>query len=136
MSDFMDRVRRYASYMDDDAAQAMIALAEAGIADIRTLNCAANNGVRSLEDFTKYTERELLRWGNFGRRSLNLVKEAIHAEGLALNGGDMGDSLLRELLAMAEETRQCLRKAGEDHKAALAAIEVRRGQLIKSRESA
>lgn len=136
MTEFIDKVKRYAEWNDTESGEAMIRLAQAGMCDIRTLNCAVNNGVRTLSDFTKFTEKELMRWDNFGRKSLNLVKDVLGSNGLALNDGDMGDDLLRGLLQMAAETREALRKAGEDHKAALAAVELRQEQLLGSRKPA
>lgn len=134
MSEFIDKVKRYYECCGTESGEAMIRLAQEGICDIRTLNCAVNNGVRTLADFTKFTEKELMRWDNFGRKSLNLVKDVLGSNGLSLNCGDMSDDLLRGLLQMAAETREALRKAGEDHKAALAAVEVRRSQLLQGKK--
>jgi hypothetical protein len=51
---------------------------------IRTANCLKNVGIATYEKFARMSESELLRIPNFGRRSLNEMKEALLARGLRL----------------------------------------------------
>lgn len=44
---------------------------------VRTLNCLKNENIVTLQDLTDKTEGELLRTPNFGRKSLNELKEVL-----------------------------------------------------------
>ena len=51
----------------------------------RSAKALKNEGLKTLEDLCRYTESDLLRIPNFGRRSLNEVKGILHSHGLSLN---------------------------------------------------
>ena len=51
---------------------------------VRTLHCFKNEGIRTIRDIVTKSEAELLRTTNFGRRSLNDVKEMLGLFGLKL----------------------------------------------------
>jgi DNA-directed RNA polymerase alpha subunit len=43
----------------------------------RTATCLANADIRAIEDFEKWPEQDLLCIPNFGRKSLNEIKEVL-----------------------------------------------------------
>lgn len=49
---------------------------------VRAYNCLKNAGVRTVRDLIKKTEREMLQTKNFGKKSLNELKEILHGMGL------------------------------------------------------
>ena len=51
---------------------------------VRTSNCFANLHIRTVADLLEYSEAELLRTENFGRKSLNETKEVLGTMGLKL----------------------------------------------------
>lgn len=51
---------------------------------VRTMNCLKNEGVRIVRDLIAKSEVELIRAPNFGRKSLNEVKEILRVFGLHL----------------------------------------------------
>lgn len=51
---------------------------------VRSLNCFKNEGIRTVQDLATKSEAELLRAPNFGRKSLNEVKEMLNVFGLKL----------------------------------------------------
>lgn len=51
---------------------------------VRTLNCFKNEGIRTVRDIVAKSEFELMRTPNFGRKSLNEVKEILSVFGLKL----------------------------------------------------
>lgn len=53
---------------------------------VRTLNCLDTSGCRTVGDLTKLSEADLLRVPNFGRKSLNEIKEVLSSMGLRLRG--------------------------------------------------
>ena len=53
---------------------------------IRTYNCLANAGILTVRQLTEMTDAEVLRVTNFGRKSLNEVKEVLAGMGLRLGG--------------------------------------------------
>jgi len=53
---------------------------------IRSYNCLLNDNIKTLAQLVKKTEAEMLRMPNFGRRSLNEVKEVLAQIGLSLRG--------------------------------------------------
>lgn len=52
---------------------------------VRSYNCLRNANIRSLAELVQKTEQEMLRTKNFGRKSLNEIKEIIHSMGLHFN---------------------------------------------------
>ena len=52
---------------------------------VRSYNCLKNANIRTLADLVQKTEHEMLRTKNFGRKSLNEIKEIIHGMGLHFN---------------------------------------------------
>jgi len=50
----------------------------------RTRNCLLNAGCQTLGDVIKYTKNELLRFPNFGRKSLNEIEEQLADNGYRL----------------------------------------------------
>lgn len=51
---------------------------------VRTLHCFKNEGIRTIRDLVTKSGAELLRTPNFGRKSLNEVKEILSVFGLKL----------------------------------------------------
>jgi DNA-directed RNA polymerase subunit alpha len=52
---------------------------------VRSYNCLKNANIRTLADLVQKTEQEMLRTKNFGRKSLNEIKEIIESMGLHFN---------------------------------------------------
>jgi DNA-directed RNA polymerase subunit alpha len=52
---------------------------------VRSYNCLKNANIRTLADLVQKTEQEMLRTKNFGRKSLNEIKEIIISLGLHFN---------------------------------------------------
>ncbi|KAA0251342.1 DNA-directed RNA polymerase subunit alpha [Acidobacteria bacterium ACD] len=50
---------------------------------VRSANCLKNAGIRSLRELVQKTEKEMLETKNFGRKSLNEIKEILREKGLA-----------------------------------------------------
>jgi DNA-directed RNA polymerase subunit alpha len=68
---------------------------------VRSYNCLKNANIRTLADLVQMTEQEILRTKNFGRKSLNEIKEIIHTLGLHFNMSVDTD----ELEKLAEEKK-------------------------------
>lgn len=51
---------------------------------VRALHCFKNDGIRTIRDLVTKSEAEMLRTPNFGRKSLNEVKEILNVFGLKL----------------------------------------------------
>jgi DNA-directed RNA polymerase subunit alpha len=51
---------------------------------VRSYNCLKNAGIQSIGELVQKSESEMLRTKNFGRKSLNEIKEILHGMGLAL----------------------------------------------------
>jgi DNA-directed RNA polymerase subunit alpha len=51
---------------------------------VRSANCLKNDNIVYIGDLVQKTEQEMLRTPNFGRKSLNEIKEVLTAMGLAL----------------------------------------------------
>src|SRR6185437_15889689 len=47
-------------------------------------NCLKNAGIQSIGELVQKTEQDMLRTKNFGRKSLNEIKEILHGMGLSL----------------------------------------------------
>jgi DNA-directed RNA polymerase subunit alpha len=50
---------------------------------VRSANCLKNAGIRSLRELVQRTEKDMLETKNFGRKSLNEIKEILREKGLA-----------------------------------------------------
>ncbi len=66
---------------------------------VRSRNCLAKMGVRTLGDLVKKTEAELLSYKNFGETSLNEIKEILKSKNMRL--GMAQEELLNPQLAAA-----------------------------------
>jgi DNA-directed RNA polymerase subunit alpha len=51
---------------------------------VRSYNCLKNANIRTIRDLVQKTEAEMLKTKNFGRKSLNEIKEILHTMGLSL----------------------------------------------------
>ena len=51
---------------------------------VRSYNCLKNANIQSIGDLVQKTEAEMLRTKNFGRKSLNEIKEVLASRGLTL----------------------------------------------------
>jgi DNA-directed RNA polymerase subunit alpha len=51
---------------------------------VRSYNCLKNANIRTLRELVTKTEAEMLKTKNFGRKSLNEIKEILHSMGLSL----------------------------------------------------
>lgn len=69
---------------------------------VRSYNCLKNANIRTLADLVQRTEQEMLRTKNFGRKSLNEIKEIIELMGLHFNMRVEPEDL--EKLATAKKT--------------------------------
>jgi DNA-directed RNA polymerase subunit alpha len=73
---------------DDDAGELnehLIKSVEELELSVRSYNCLKNANIRTLADLVQRTEQEMLRTKNFGRKSLNEIKEIIVSMGLHFN---------------------------------------------------
>ena len=78
LGDIIDLLSRHQNRRANETPIEMEALS------IRTANCLKNMEVTTYEKLARRSEAELLRTGNFGRKSLNEVKEILLARGLRL----------------------------------------------------
>jgi DNA-directed RNA polymerase subunit alpha len=51
---------------------------------VRSANCLKNDNIIYIGDLVQKTEQEMLRTPNFGRKSLNEIKEVLESMGLRL----------------------------------------------------
>jgi DNA-directed RNA polymerase subunit alpha len=51
---------------------------------VRAYNCLKNANIKTIADLVQKTENEMLRTKNFGRRSLNEIKDILSSMGLHL----------------------------------------------------
>lgn len=70
---------------------------------VRSYNCLKNANIRNIGELVQKTEAEMLKTRNFGRKSLNEIKEILETLGLGL-GMKLDDELLAEL-AKSEVTQ-------------------------------
>ena len=52
---------------------------------VRSANCLKNANIRTIADLVQKSEQEMLRTKNFGRKSLNEIKEVLASMGLHCN---------------------------------------------------
>ena len=57
---------------------------------MRSANCLKNDNIVYIGDLVQKTEAEMLRTPNFGRKSLNEIKEVLVADGAASRHGSAG----------------------------------------------
>jgi DNA-directed RNA polymerase subunit alpha len=82
---------------DDEAMDAGEAPARAGVSNehldksveelelsVRSYNCLKNANIRTIRELVGKTETEMLKTKNFGRKSLNEIKEILQSMGLSL----------------------------------------------------
>jgi DNA-directed RNA polymerase subunit alpha len=50
---------------------------------VRAANCLKNANIKTIADLVQKTEHEMLKTKNFGRKSLNEIKELLHEMGLS-----------------------------------------------------
>lgn len=68
---------------------------------VRAHNCLLNEGIKRVLDLVNLTEDQVIKMKNFGRKSLNEVKEALKAQGLTL-GMNIPESELRQLIKSSQ----------------------------------
>jgi DNA-directed RNA polymerase subunit alpha len=51
---------------------------------VRSYNCLKNANIRTIRELVQKTEAEMLKTKNFGRKSLNEIKEILQSMGLSL----------------------------------------------------
>ena len=51
---------------------------------VRSYNCLKNANIRTIRELVNKTEAEMLKTKNFGRKSLNEIKEILQSMGLSL----------------------------------------------------
>jgi DNA-directed RNA polymerase subunit alpha len=65
---------------------------------VRSYNCLKNANIKTIADLVQKTEPEMLRTKNFGRKSLNEIKEILHGMGLRLGMRVDLEALNREVV--------------------------------------
>ncbi|HMK49971.1 MAG TPA: DNA-directed RNA polymerase subunit alpha [Thermodesulfovibrionales bacterium] len=68
---------------------------------VRSYNCLKNANIKTIADLVQKSEQEMLRTKNFGRKSLNEIKEILHTMGLRLGMRVDLDALSRELVTQS-----------------------------------
>ena len=89
---------------------------------VRSANCLKNDNIVYIGDLIQKTEAEMLRTPNFGRKSLNEIKEVLGADGPAPRHGSAGlaagehrrprQALRRPILSMIQGRRRSCRSDG------------------------
>jgi len=79
----------------------LLTRADAVELSVRSANCLKNDNIVYVGDLVQKTEAEMLRTPNFGRKSLNEIKEVLAQMGLHL-GTDVPDWPPENLEALAE----------------------------------
>ena len=51
---------------------------------VRSYNCLKNADIQTIRELVGKTEAEMLKTRNFGRKSLNEIKDILHSMGLSL----------------------------------------------------
>ncbi|HTS03411.1 MAG TPA: DNA-directed RNA polymerase subunit alpha [Thermoanaerobaculia bacterium] len=91
-----DHLAIFVNVETDDAAQAagaempqseLDALLDTNVEElelsVRSANCLKNAGIRTLRELVQKTEKDMLETKNFGRKSLNEIKDILREKGLA-----------------------------------------------------
>lgn len=69
---------------------------------VRSYNCLKNANIKTIADLVQKTEQEMLRTKNFGRKSLNEIKEILHGMGLRFGMRVDLDSLKKDAALQRE----------------------------------
>ncbi len=69
---------------------------------VRSQNCLKNANIKYMYELVQKTEYEILKTKNFGRTSLNEIKETLHSMGLDFNMKIDMDEIQRELAAQEQ----------------------------------
>lgn len=69
---------------------------------VRAANCLKNAGIETISEMVQKTESEMLKTKNFGRKSLNEIKEILIEMGLGL-GLKVDDTIVREARKLLHE---------------------------------
>jgi len=72
---------------------------------VRAYNCLKKADIRTIFDLCQKSESEMLKTKNFGRRSLNEIKELLESMGLSL-GMELDPELVAELSALTTAEEQ------------------------------
>ena len=51
---------------------------------VRSANCLKNAGIRTIRDLVQKSEKDMLETKNFGRKSLNEIRDILRPMGLSL----------------------------------------------------
>lgn len=73
---------------------------------VRSYNCLKNANIKTIADLVQKSEQEMLRTKNFGRKSLNEIKEILHSMGLRLGMRVDLDALNRETVLQSGGVEQ------------------------------
>ena len=68
---------------------------------VRSYNCLKNANIKTIADLVQKSEQEMLRTKNFGRKSLNEIKEILHTMGLRLGMRVDLEALSREMVTQS-----------------------------------
>ncbi|RMG73188.1 MAG: DNA-directed RNA polymerase subunit alpha [Nitrospirae bacterium] len=69
---------------DDDFNENLLKSVEELELSVRSYNCLKNANIKTIADLVQKTEHEILKTKNFGRKSLNEIKEILKGMGLSL----------------------------------------------------
>jgi len=73
---------------------------------VRSYNCLKNANIKTIADLVQKTEPEMLKTKNFGRKSLNEIKEILHSMGLHLGMRIDQDALNKSLFLQGKGVEQ------------------------------
>ena len=68
---------------------------------VRSYNCLKNANIKTIADLVQKTEHEMLKTKNFGRKSLNEIKDILHSMGLRLGVRVDMNALNREVASLS-----------------------------------
>ncbi len=69
---------------------------------VRSCNCLKNANIKTIADLVQKTEHEMLKTKNFGRKSLNEIKEILHSMGLSFGMRVDINALNKAMVAKSE----------------------------------
>jgi DNA-directed RNA polymerase subunit alpha len=79
-----DQVEEVSERGGDRASEQLNRSVEELELSVRSYNCLKNAGIQTINELVQKTESEMLRTKNFGRKSLNEIKEILYSMGLGL----------------------------------------------------